>query len=106
MTKVNKIMAYGTGAVTIIGGIVSVIFWLNSNVVWASDRADDQQKQQQQRDVDREFSILTRIGVLQEKRARIKDPELRRELDLKIDRWRKLLEKFDAKKIEGKKDGD
>lgn len=99
-------MAIGTGAVTIIGGIAATVIWLNSNLVWAEDREADKQQHQQQRDVDREFSILTRIGVLQERRARIKDPELRRELDFKIDRLRKLLEKFDAKKVEGKTDGN
>lgn len=90
-----KIMTISAGATTIIGSITAAIIWLNSTLVWASDYQKD-------RAADHEFMIQMRIDILEDRRARSKDSNLKRQLDHKIERYQKQLEALDKRKLESK----
>ncbi len=63
---------------------------LTSKIVWA----DSYQRDRVQ---DQKFVILMTLDILEDRRARSKDPEVKKRIDRRIDRYQRQLEKLDAR---------
>lgn len=86
-------MTIGASITTIISVIATGLYFISGEIVWASEY-------QRERAEDQEFLIQMRIDILEDRRARSKDSELRQRLNRKIERYQKQLEKLDARKLE------
>ena len=93
----GKIMAIGTGTVTIVGGIAGAIIWVSSSVVWASNYKED-------RLYDRQGQYEMRIDIIEERMQRA-GPQLKEDLKKRLERYEKRLEEVDKQieKLEAEK---
>lgn len=97
LTKTVKIMSIGTGVITAISGVVAVVFWLDSNLVWAGQYGRDQMQIQQ-------FQIENRIDIQEDRLERATSAAKRRKIEKRIKRLEEQQKILDKMELEQKND--
>lgn len=95
LSPIQKGIAMAVSTASLIGTIAGAIFWVNSNMVFASDYAKDQLQRQQ-------VDVQIMLEMLYDRRDRATTQEKKNELDRRIKRLENQQEEIDKRLLKEK----